>query len=104
MAEGEERRDARALVVPVADVEAFAVDDREVLAGPVVECGCVLEAAGECALWWKRDTSVLCLAMVDARSRQTSVNLPGVYHWDSSAQKSRLPVHYQPPGLDTTPG
>ncbi len=50
VAEGEERGDARAVVVPVADVQAFAVDHFEVLAGPVVVGWGVLEAAGEGAL------------------------------------------------------
>jgi hypothetical protein len=50
VAEGEERGDVDAVVVPVADVEAFAVDDGVVLAGPVVVGGCVLQAAGEGAL------------------------------------------------------
>ena len=50
MAEGEERREGQAVVVPVADEEAFAVEGGEVLARPGVVGRGVLEAAGEGAL------------------------------------------------------
>jgi hypothetical protein len=45
--EGEERGELNAVIVAVADVEAFAVVDAEVFAGPVVVGRVVLEAAGE---------------------------------------------------------
>lgn len=50
MAEGEKGWDLGAFVVPVANVDALAVDDGQVLAWPIVVCGCVFEATGECAL------------------------------------------------------
>lgn len=50
MAEGEQRRDPDAVVVPVADVQTLAVDDLEILARPVVVRGRVLESSRECAL------------------------------------------------------
>lgn len=50
MAEGEQGRDVGALVVPVPDVEALAVDDVEVLAGPVVVRRGVCEGLGKGAL------------------------------------------------------
>ena len=50
VAEGEQRRDVGPLVVPVPDVEALAVDDVEVLAGPVVVCRGVCDGLGEGAL------------------------------------------------------
>lgn len=50
VAEGEQRRDVGALVVPVADVQSLAVDDAEVLAGPVVVRWGVCECLGESAL------------------------------------------------------
>lgn len=61
MAEGEKRRDAHALVVPVADIEAFAVHDFEVLAGPVVEGWVVLESLRE-----------RCLAVISIQSWRTA--------------------------------
>lgn len=51
MAKGEERWDADAVVVAVADIQAFAVDDLEVLARPVVVGRRVFEATGEGALF-----------------------------------------------------
>lgn len=52
MSKGEERCDFSALIVPVADVETFAVDDGQVLAGPVVVGRSVLKTTWECALTW----------------------------------------------------
>jgi len=50
MPEWEQRWDTHAVVVAVADVETFAVDNLEILAGPVVIRRGVLEAARKCAL------------------------------------------------------
>jgi hypothetical protein len=50
MTKGEERRDASAVVVSVANVETLAVDDFEIFTRPVVVGGCVFYASGECAL------------------------------------------------------
>lgn len=50
MAKGEQGRRLDSLIVSIADVEAFAVDDLEVLAGPVVEGRRVFEPSWECAL------------------------------------------------------
>lgn len=50
MAKGEEGRNLGALVVPVADIEAFPIYDLEVLAGPVVIGRCVFETVGKCTL------------------------------------------------------
>jgi hypothetical protein len=50
VAEGEERGEIDVVVMAVADVEAFAVDDAEVFAGPVVVGWVVLKAAGESCL------------------------------------------------------
>lgn len=50
MAERKQRLDLGVVVVAVADVEAFAVEDFVVFAGPVVPGRGVLDAFGECAL------------------------------------------------------
>jgi hypothetical protein len=47
VAEGEERGDVGAVVVSVADVKTFSVEDFEVLAGPVVVGWVVFETFGE---------------------------------------------------------
>ena len=42
MAEGEERVNFDMFVVSISDVDTFAVDYFEILARPVVVCGCIL--------------------------------------------------------------
>lgn len=76
MAEGEQRRDVGVLVVPVSDVQPLAVDDAEVLAGPVVVGWGVRECLGESAL--RETVSKNILANIKEK-RQYS---PGASHWD----------------------
>lgn len=51
MAKGEEGGYLGVVVVSVADVEAFAVEDFVVLAGPGVPGWSVLDSLGEGCLW-----------------------------------------------------
>ena len=58
MAEGKQRLDLGVVVVPVADVETFAVEHFVVFAWPVVPGWGVLDAFGECALFKSAGYSV----------------------------------------------
>ena len=51
MAEWEEWLDAQTLVVTVADVQTFAVNDLQVLSWPVVVCWIVFKTLGERCLY-----------------------------------------------------
>ena len=50
VAEGEERRKAQALVVTVANIQPFAVNDLQVLSWPIVVRWIVFKSPGECCL------------------------------------------------------
>ena len=50
VAKGKQWCDLGSFVVPIADIQTFAVDDLEVLARPVVIRRSVMEPLGECTL------------------------------------------------------